>query len=55
VRKREIDKLIKLKERLIAAGEPRSLSTAWAMGAIDSKLKRLNLYQTPGGESLNVI
>jgi len=51
VRKREIEKMLELRERLLSG--PTSLSVAWALGAIEQKMKRMGVSLTPGGKTQN--
>jgi len=48
VRKREIQELLELRERLLSNGGPNSLSSAWALWAIEQKMKRVGVSLTPG-------
>jgi hypothetical protein len=48
VRKSKIECLLEWRERLLINNGPTSLSAAWALAAIERKLKNLGEFQTPG-------
>jgi recombinational DNA repair ATPase RecF len=48
VRRRDYDKLMELRERLLENNGPSSLSAAWALWAIEQKMKRMGVSLTLG-------
>jgi len=48
VKRKEWEKLMELRERLLENNGPNSLSAAWALWAIEQKMRRMGVSPTPG-------
>jgi len=48
VKRKEWEKLMELRERLLENNGPNSLSAAWALWAIEQKMKRMGVSPTLG-------
>jgi len=46
VKRKEFEKLMELRERLLENNGPNSLSAAWALWAIEQKMKRIGVSLT---------